>query len=99
MREGLGTLLSKILVKDLKLSFFSMNVDECFSNSNQKVFSVLVSYYSESQGEVVIRHFKSKTLTVVNADVILNFVLGTFEANGIPLTQLISNLSDSAGRI
>jgi hypothetical protein len=95
LREGVGLLLSKRLVADLKKSHFSMNLDECFSNNNKKVLSILVSYFSEAEQEVVVKHFQSHELTVVNAQVLTEFVLGLFKENDIPLAKLISNLSDS----
>jgi hypothetical protein len=44
IREGHGVVNYKRLVNDLKVSYFSMNLDECFSNNNQKVMSVLVTF-------------------------------------------------------
>ena len=65
------------------------------SNNYEKVFSVLVSFFSEEQISVVVQHYKSKSFTVVNAKKLYNFVIDTLEADGIQLTNLISTLSDS----
>ena len=61
----------------------------------EKVFSVLVSFFSEEQISVVVQHYKSKSFTVVNAKKLYNFVIDTLEADGIQLTNLISTLSNS----
>ena len=68
-----------------------MNV---FGNNN-KMSTILVSYYSELEHEVVVKHFKSQDSPVVNAKILLELVTNISEEYDIPLSQLISNLSDS----
>ena len=48
IKEVHGVVNHKRLVNDLMQSIFSMNIDECFSNNNMKVLSILVSYFSET---------------------------------------------------
>ena len=95
LREGLAANINEDLVELLRNVHFSINVDECMSNNYEKVFSVLVSFFSEEQISVVVQHYKSKSFTVVNAKKLYNFVIDTLEADGIQLTNLISTLSDS----
>ena len=95
LREGLAANINEDLVELLRNTHFSINVDECMSNNYEKVFSVLVSFFSEEQISVVVQHYKSKSFTVVNAKKLYNFVIDTLEADGIQLTNLISTLSDS----
>ena len=45
--EGLANHLNEKLLQDLRKSKFSFNVDECMSNAREKIFSILVSYYSD----------------------------------------------------
>jgi hypothetical protein len=93
--EGHRFVNHKRLIHDMKESKFSVNLDECFSNNNEKVMSVLVSYFSETMQEVVVKHWASEAMTVVNAEKVLNVVLELFRKDDIPLAQIISNLSDS----
>ena len=94
LREGLGVVNTKRLVHVLKVSHFSLNLDEYFGNNN-KISTILVSYYSELEHEVVVKHFKSQDLPVVNAKILLELVTNSSEDYNIPLSQLICNLSDS----
>ena len=95
LRDGFGVVNTKRLVRDLKVSHFSINLDECFGNTNNKISTILVSYYSELEHEVVVKHFKLQDLPVVNAKILLELVTNISEEFGIPLSQLISNPSDS----
>ena len=95
LREGLAPVVSEKIVESLRSSYFSMNVDECFSNNHKKVFSILVSYYSEERREVIVQHYRSKSFDTVNAQNLCTFVLSAFAEDAIPLENLVSNLSDS----
>ena len=46
LKEGLASTVFEDIGEVLKSTCFSLNVDECFSNSNENVFSILVSYFS-----------------------------------------------------
>ena len=65
--EGLAATLQD-LIGVLKKSYFSMNVNECMSNSYEKVFSILVSYFSEEYKSVVVQHYKSQSFSVLLPD-------------------------------
>ena len=60
--EGLAASLDEDVASNLR--FYSLNVDECISNANQKVFSMIVSYFSESLQCVVVHHYNLKKFTV-----------------------------------
>ena len=55
-QEGLATLLLENLATDLQNNFFSINVDECLSNANEKVFSVIATYFSDDCNYVKLQH-------------------------------------------
>ena len=64
---GLAKTMQDELFKDLKTSYFSLNIDEATSDNKQRVFSVLVSYFSTSLNKVGVRHFAS--ISVIRAGV------------------------------
>jgi hypothetical protein len=68
-----------------------MNLDECFGKNNKEVLSIHASYYSELEHEFVVK----QGLPVVNANKLIEIVTHNFEKYDIPLSQLISNISDS----
>ena len=48
LREGLSVYQQCELIKKLKKSNFSINIDECIAtNSHKRVFSILVSFYDK----------------------------------------------------
>ena len=96
LKEGMSTLIHKRLVSDLKNFPFSINLDECTSTNKERVLSVLVSYFSEALGECVVMHYYSLSMTTVNAETVYKAVMNAFDEDDIPLTNLISTLSDSA---
>ena len=72
--EGLAASLDEGVASNLR--FFSLNVDECISNANEKVFSMIVSYFSESLQCVVVHHYNLKRFTVVNIANLFDHVQG-----------------------
>ena len=96
LTDSLSTVLHKKLVKELKETPFSLNLDECTATNNQKILSMLVSYYSEELGRTVVRPLASIVLKTVSAKTVHDVVCEVFDKEGIPYTNLISVLSDSA---
>ncbi len=96
LKDGLQTVLQKRLVRDMKDNHFSINVDECTNSSNDKVFTILVSYFSSEVGEVVVKHYDSTSLKRISAQILYRHVVSKFADDDIPLDNLISCLSDSA---
>lgn len=95
LTDGLEPVIRKKMLEAMRTSFFSFNVDECFSNNHKKIFSILVSYFSEDAGEVLVQHYKSQEFDKVNAKTLSRFVLDALKADAIPLDNVVSNLSDS----
>ena len=95
LTDGLGPVISQKIVESLRSTFFSFNVDECFSNNHKKIFSMLVSYFSENDGEVLVQHYKSQEFDKVNAENLRNFVITSLQEDDIPLKNVVANLSDS----
>ena len=87
--------LNEKLLQDFLKRKFSFNVDEYMSNVREKFFSILVSYYSDELKRVVVQHYKSASFTIVNANNLFDYVINSLRKDEIPLTNLISDLSDS----
>ena len=96
LKHGLAFLYRKRLVNKLRTSTFSMNMDEATSNNNQKVFSILVSYFCEEKHIVVVEYYDSVSLITVSAKIIHDKICSLLETDGIPYTNVISILTDSA---
>ncbi|KAJ8017743.1 hypothetical protein HOLleu_44630 [Holothuria leucospilota] len=96
LKDGLSEVLHKGLVKKLREVPFSMNIDECTAKNNQKILSILVSYFCEEEKATVVYPLASVSLKVVSAEVVYQAVCEVFEKENIPYGNLISVLSDSA---
>ena len=55
-KHGLSVCACKKLVVFMKKYPFSISIDKCTSNNNQKVYSILVSYFDIEIGESVVQH-------------------------------------------
>lgn len=55
--EGLAPSLKERLIYDLRISLFSLNIDECMSKPKQKILTVLLQYFSVDEGHVVCKHY------------------------------------------
>ena len=95
LTDGLEPVIRKRMLEAMRTCSFSFNVDECFSNNHKKIFSILVSYFAEDIGEVLVQHYKSQEFNKVTAKNLSNYVLDALKADDIPLDNVISNLSDS----
>ena len=65
------------------------------SNAREEIFSILVSYYSNELKRVVVQYYKSASFTIVTASNLFDYVINLLREDEIPITNLISNLSDS----
>ena len=95
LKEGLSRCVQKRLVLEMRKSKFSLNLDEATSNNNQKVLTVLVSFFSESLGETVIDYYDSVSLTAATARTLYEAVRNLLERDEIPAANLVSVLTDS----
>ena len=84
-------------MRKMQNSHFSVNIDECTPGKAMKVLSILASYFDDEMGRCVIEHYKSLECVHVNAEVLFSKISNAFSKDEIPLENLISNLSDSAG--
>ena len=73
--DELANHLNEKLLLDLRKSKFSFNVDECISNAREKIFSILVLYYSNELKWVGVQHYKSASFTTVNANNLFDYVI------------------------
>ena len=95
LKEGLSLCVQKRFVLEMRKSKFSLNLDEATSNNNQKVLTVLVSFFSESLGETVIDYYDSVSLTAATARTLYEAVRNLLERDEIPAANLVSVLTDS----
>ena len=56
LKNGLSHHNHQSLISKMKKYPFSINMDECTSNSNKKVFSILTSFFDETKGGCVVEH-------------------------------------------
>ena len=57
------------IVEELKAVPFALNLDEALNSNNQKVLSVLVSFFfSESQKHIVVHHLQAFIVTKVTSE-------------------------------
>jgi hypothetical protein len=94
--DGLGYVTHKRIVQKMRTLPFSINVDECTSQSYQKVFSIMCSVYCEEMQESVVYHYASVTLTKVSAVILQGVVVDLFDKDNIPFSNLVACLCDSA---
>ena len=97
LTQGLSPVLHKRLVQNMTTSRFSLNLDEAVSKgSKERVLNVLVSFFGEEEGACSVHHYASITMTTVNAEQVFNAVTEKLNADGVPLSNIISCLTDSA---
>ena len=92
LKHGLSVHIRKKVVDCMKKYSFSVNIDECTSNSSQKVFSILVSDFDIEIGESVVQHYESISLIEVNVKSLLECICNCFIRDHI---DLVSDLSGS----
>ena len=95
LKDGLSIYVHKSVVEKMKLYPFSINIDECTSNNNHKVFSILVSFFDEEEGVCKVEHYESISLIVVNSLTLFDTICKLFLKDEIPFGNLVSDLSDS----
>lgn len=97
LRYGLSHLEHIRLCHDMKNTPFSLNIDESTSKASKKrILNILVSFFSDSLKKSVCHLYASIEMTIVNATTVFEAVREQFSKDEIPLSNLISVLSDSA---
>ena len=95
MTYGLAKTFDEELSSKLKDTFFSLNIDEAFSDNLHKVLTLLVQYPDTDSKRIKVQHLKSVSLEKVNAEKVYSAVTGVLEERSIPYSNLVSVLSDS----
>ncbi|CAG2201584.1 unnamed protein product [Mytilus edulis] len=78
-RFGVGKTFEEDLIRCLKTSCFSLNMDESTSSNYQKVLTILASYFCKISNKVVVRHLSSLTCVTVNSEALYTKVVDVFE--------------------
>ena len=95
LNHGLAKTVKHDIVKKLKCVPFSLNTDEATNDHGKKVLSLIVSYFDDESGEILVNHLASVELVRTDAKSIFNAIVGVIESNKIPWTNLVSALLDS----
>ena len=95
LKEGVSAYYKRQLVQKMKSVPFSINIDECVSSNYRKVLSILVSYFDDDIGKTVIHHYESVDMIVVKATTLKDKLVELFNRDAIPLSNVVSDLSDS----
>ena len=91
--HGLAKAFRDDLSNDLAGNYFSINVDEATNNAMDKLINVIVQYYDNKQGKVVIDHLgtrKENIATSENITLALDQILGDLSWNQV-ITCLMDN--------
>lgn len=95
MNYGLRKTIESDIIQDIRGTPFSLNIDEATSNNNKHVLSILVSYYSQAEKQIVLEHLAAVEVVRVCTDSILEKLEALFEKHEIPWDNLVSMLMDS----
>ncbi|KAG1679720.1 hypothetical protein GQR58_012860 [Nymphon striatum] len=95
LRFGLADTMLARTIENIKQVPFSLNMDESTSKNLLRVFTILVSYYSDSSHEVVVEHLASVSLIKVASAPLFEQITGLFDKYNLPWENLMSVLMDS----
>ncbi|GFR05032.1 general transcription factor II-I repeat domain-containing protein 2A [Trichonephila clavata] len=95
MKYKLAKTIKENIIKTLKETPFSLNLDESTSNAKESILAILVQFYDNNQNEVVVHHFASLKMESCNSEAVFKAVVNTIEDNNIPWANLISVLMNS----
>ena len=59
LKDGLSVYVHKTVVQKMQKYPFSINIDECTSSNNHKVFSILVSFFDAEECMCKVEHYES----------------------------------------
>ena len=79
LKYGLAKTFHARTIENLKKTHFSLNMDESFSSNDQKVLTILVSYFSDSDNQIVVEHLESVALSIVNSETVYKELVNIFE--------------------
>ena len=95
MSYGVAETFKERIVRNMRQTPFSLNIDESTSSNDKRVLAVLVSFYNNISNSVVCEHMESVELIKINAESIYNVIVDLIETNDIPWSNLTSVLMDS----
>ena len=91
LKDGLATNSHTKLLEKLRQYLFSVNMDECTSGKNKKLFSILVSFCDEEKEHSAVEHSNSIECVVVNAQDLFNSIKKLFKRDSILWHNLVSD--------
>ncbi|CAM4967600.1 unnamed protein product [Rotaria socialis] len=90
MSHGIGPYFHRELVKKIKSrEKFVLCIDEQTNNQSKKQLDLLVKFWSNDDGLVVTRYYKSILLGHAQASVLQSAICDAFKADGINLKRLL----------
>ena len=92
LKDGLSVYVHKTVVQKMQQYPFSINIDECTSSNNHKVFSILVSFFDAEEGMCKVEHYESISLIVANSLTLFDTICELFLKDNIPFDNLVSDL-------
>ncbi|CAL4066119.1 unnamed protein product [Meganyctiphanes norvegica] len=95
LTHGLAKSFHDKTLKNLKENYFSLNIDESGSTNNQKILTILVSYYCEEVKHIVIEHLASVSLVKVDSASLFKVLVEIFKDYDLNWNNLCSILMDS----
>ena len=78
LKYGLAKTLHQQLVAELTKQIFCLNIDEATSKGKTRVLEILVSFYSPTEGKVIVEHLSAIELIKVDTASVLNVILPPF---------------------
>lgn len=95
LKFGLAKTLEDELLNELRLTPFSLNIDEAMSKTNAKVLAVLSSHFSPSLNRIVVHHLAAITLVKVTSQSLFLEIEKLMDKHSLPWENLQSVLMDS----
>ena len=93
---GLALSWKQELVAHLKVTSFSLNMDESTSSSTKHVYTVLCSYYNSAVENIVVEHLGSVDVPCCTNENLYEETVHLLEKNEIPFNMILAMLADSA---
>lgn len=95
MQYGLKKTVFEKTLHSIRSCPFSLNIDEATSSNNKKVLGILVSYFDDDVGHIVVEHLASIEMVSVKSESLYNVLVNLFEEHQIPWENLVTILMDS----
>lgn len=93
--HGVAKSFKNELTTKLTNAHFSLNLDEATNHANDKIVNILVQYYDDEVGKVVIDHFGSRKQNIATAANIFQDVQDVLDVYGFKWDQVVSVLMDN----